>query len=139
LKNLNGCVGCLSRRSFGAIEKELYPFFPNTFCSDALKEIVITLAARLEIKTRIQKGLAQYAFGAKKERNEQTTKAPISIEKRVNRFELHMYKSSRNEDGKFVFFVVKELFKVVETFHHLVWGRRHECSIARSAATNPIL
>src|SRR5580700_6162555 len=134
MKNLNGCVGCLSRRSFGAIEKELDPFFPNTFCSDALKEIVITLAARLEIKTQIQKGLAQYAFGAKKERNQQTTKTPISIKKRVNRFELHMYKSSRNENGKLVFFVVKEVFKAVEAFHHSFWWRRHECSIARSAA-----
>jgi hypothetical protein len=69
MKNLNSRVGCLSRRSFGAIEKELDPFFPNTFCSDALEQIVITLAARLELKTQIQKWLAQDTFVAKKERN----------------------------------------------------------------------
>jgi len=38
-----------------------------------------------------------------------------------------------------VFFIVKEMFETVETFHHSFWGRRHECSIAGSAAANPIL
>jgi len=50
-----------------------------------------------------------------------------------------MYESSLNENGKIVFFVVKEMFKAVETFHHSFWGRRHECSISRAATTNPIL
>jgi len=51
MKNLNGCVGCLPSRSFNAFQKKLDPFFPDPFRSDALKEIVITLAVGLEIKT----------------------------------------------------------------------------------------
>jgi hypothetical protein len=69
MKNLNGCVGCLASRSLGAFQKKLDPFFPDPFRSDALKEIVVTLAVSLEIKTQIQKGLAQDAFGTKKQRN----------------------------------------------------------------------
>ena len=66
---MNGCVGCLASRGLGAFQKKLDPFFPDPLRSDALKEIVVTLAVSLEIKTQIQKGLAQYAFGAKKQRN----------------------------------------------------------------------
>src|SRR3984893_9518689 len=69
MKNLNGCVCCLVSRSLGAFQKKLDPFFPDPFRSDALKEIVVTLAVRLEIKTQIQKWLAQDAFRTKKQRN----------------------------------------------------------------------
>ena len=74
-----------------------------------------------------------------KQRNQQSSEPSIAIEKGMNCFELHMYKSSRNENRKFVFFVVKEVFEAVETFHHSFWWGRHECSITGSAATNLIL
>jgi hypothetical protein len=50
MKNLNGCVGCLAGRGRDAFQKKLDPFFANPFSSDALKEIVVTLAVSLEIK-----------------------------------------------------------------------------------------
>src|SRR5580692_12349004 len=50
-----------------------------------------------------------------------------------------MDQSGLDENRQLVFFIVKEMFKTVETFHHSFWGRRHECSIAGSAAANPVL
>jgi len=69
MENFNRCVGCLASRSLGSFQKELNPFFPDPSRSDALKEVVVTLAVSLEIKTQIQKGLEQDAFGAKQQRN----------------------------------------------------------------------
>jgi hypothetical protein len=68
MKDLNGCVSCLASCSLGAFQKKVDPFFPDSLRSDALKKIVVTLAVSFEIKTQVQKGLAQYAFGAKKQR-----------------------------------------------------------------------
>jgi hypothetical protein len=48
-------------------------------------------------------------------------------------------KSDLDENGRLVFFIVKEMFKTIETFHHSFWGSRHECGIAGSGAANPIL
>src|SRR5450755_3152122 len=57
----------------------------------------------------------------------------------MNRFELHMDKSGLDENRQPVFFIVKEMFKTVETFHHSFWWGGNKCSIARSVAANPIL
>jgi hypothetical protein len=53
MKNLNSCVGCMASRSFGAFQKKFDPFFPDSFHSGALKEIAVTLAVSLEIKTQV--------------------------------------------------------------------------------------
>lgn len=57
----------------------------------------------------------------------------------MNRFELHVDQSGLDENRQFVFFVMNKMLEEIQTLHHSLWGRRHECSIAVSAAANPIL
>ena len=40
----------------------------------------------------------------------------------MNRFELHVYESSLDQNRQLMFFIVKEMFKAVETFHHSFGG-----------------
>src|SRR5438445_5390899 len=139
MENLNGCVRCLTRRSFRTFQKKLAPFLPNSRGADSLKQFIVALTMGLEEKTQIEKRLTQSTFSAEKQRDQQTTKTPVSIKKRVNRFELYVDQSGLDENRQLVFFIVKEMFKAVETFHHSFWGRRHECSISRTATANPVL
>src|ERR1019366_3667877 len=139
MENLNGCVRCLTRRSLHAFEKELDPLLPDSLGANSLKQFVIAVTVCLEEKAQIEKRLTQSALSAEKQRNQQTSQPSIAVEKGMDRLELYMYQSSLNQNGQIVFFVVKEMFKAVEAFHHSLWGRRNKRSVSRTATTNPIL
>ena len=69
----------------------------------------------LEVKTQIEERLTQSAFGAEKQCNQQTAKPTIAIEKRMDRFELHVNESGLDENGQLVFFIVKKMLKALQT------------------------
>src|SRR5713101_8613929 len=70
VKNLNGCAGCLARRSFCALKKKTEPFFPNAFGTNSLKQIVVAFTMSLKKKTQVEERLAQSTFGAEEQRNQ---------------------------------------------------------------------
>src|SRR5216684_5068884 len=139
VKNLNGCAGCLARGSFCALKKKAEPFFPNAFGTNSLKQIVIALTVSLEVKTQIEERLTQSAFGAEKQRNQQSAQPTIAIEKGVDRFELDVNESGLDEHGQLVFFVMKKMLEAVQTLHHELRWRRNKRSVSGTATANPIL
>lgn len=63
----------------------------------------------------------------------------VSIKQRVNRFELHVDQAGLDENGQPILFVMKEMFKAVEAFHHSFWRRGNKWGVSRTAAANPVL
>ncbi|MDQ1411373.1 MAG: hypothetical protein QOJ41_3108, partial [Acidobacteriaceae bacterium] len=135
----NGCAGCLARGSFCALKKKAEPFFPNAFGTNSLKQIVVALTVSLEVKTQIEERFTQSAFGTEKQRNQQTAKSSVAVEKGMDRFELHVDESRLDKNREFVFFVVKEMLEEDQTLHHAFRWRGNKCSVSRTATANPIL
>ena len=52
----------------------------------------------------------------------------------MNRFEPRVDQSSLDENRKFMFFAMNKMLEEIQTLLHSLCGRRHECSIAGSAA-----
>ena len=80
-----------------SFEKKDKPGFPVAFLSNVLQEIVIFLAMSFEIETEIEHRLGKRLLGAKEQGNHQATQTAVSIEKRVDGFELHMRESGFQE------------------------------------------
>ena len=57
----------------------------------------------------------------------------------MNRLELHVDQSGFDKNGQLVLFVVKEMFKAVETFHHLSGEVAQLQHFPRTAVANPAL
>src|SRR5450432_2199044 len=113
VKNLDGCAGCLAGGCFCALKKKTEPFFPNAFGANSLKQIIVALTVDLKVKAQIEKRLAQSAFGAEKQCNQQPAQPAIAIKKGMDRFELQVNDSSLDEHGQLMLFVVKEMFEAV--------------------------
>ena len=111
--NLDGSARRLARRSLCPLKEKREPFFPNTFCPNTLKKIIVAVTVSLEVKAQIEKWLTQSAFGAEKQCNQQPAQPAIAIEKGMDHFELHVNESGLDENRQLMLFVVKEMFEAV--------------------------
>jgi hypothetical protein len=76
---LNGCACCLARHLLCALKKKSNHSSP-TPSVNSLKQIIVALTVGLEVKTQIEKRLAQSAFGAEKQCNQQAARSTLAIE-----------------------------------------------------------
>src|SRR5207249_8446957 len=97
------------------------------------------LSMRLEEQAQIEDRLAQSAAGAKQKCDEQPPKPSVPIEKRMDRFELHMHEAGLNEHGSILPLVVKKKLELSHTFHHQFRRRRNEYGVTRPSAADPVL
>src|SRR5436190_204192 len=93
----------------------------------------------LEEQAQIQNGLAQRACDAQQERSQEAAKATIAVQEWVNGFELDMHESGFDQKRKVWMIRVQEFLERVEALHQTIRGRRHERSVPRPCATDPIL
>src|SRR5205807_6026135 len=114
-------------------------FSPKPLGTNSLKQIVVAWTVSLEVKTKREERHTKSAFGAKKQRNQQSAQPTIANEKGVDRFDLDVNESGLDEHGQLVFFVVKKMLEAVQTLHHAFRWRRNKRSVSRSATANPIL
>ena len=85
-------------RSFGgfcgdfdhALQEEGDPRFPRSAIAHRLQMVVVRLPMLLEIVREVEHWLVQHAAFREQKTDEQSPDTPIAVEKRMDRFELHM-------------------------------------------------
>ena len=65
-------------------DKKPQPGFPIARQPHGLQQVIVLLAMLLEIEAEIQQRLVQRALGTKEERDEQSAKASVAVEKRMD-------------------------------------------------------
>ena len=104
-----------------------------------LQQVVVMVAMCFEKKTQIQQRLPQRFFLAKQQCDQQPAKPAVAVEKRMDRFKLHVNQPQLNQQRQRFAFVVQELLKRIETLHQSIRWRRNERRISRSRAADPVL
>ncbi len=108
-------------------------------CSYALKQVVVPITIRLEVEAEVQKRLPQRTLRAKQERDQQSSKSAVAVEKGVNRLKLHVNQSRFDQNGQLLFLVVEKTLKTVEALHQSIWRRRDKRRIAGTSSADPVL
>jgi hypothetical protein len=93
----------------------------------------------LEIEGEVEQGVPEHAFGVEQKGNEQAPQPSVSIQKRVDGFELHMGERGLDENGGGDGLVVEEIFQCAEALEQDIGRRGHMSGIARACAADPIL
>src|SRR5439155_5817059 len=102
---------------------------------------VVVLGTMLfEVMAEVEKRPRQRAPFTKKEGNQQTTDAPITVEKGMDRLKLRMCQPTMDQQRKRSL-VVKELLEVVQGLMHLMYRRGHERGVRERASSrsDPVL
>lgn len=82
-----------------AFEEKGQPCLPVAILAHGLEEFVVAGAVLLEIEGEVEQGVAEHAFGVEQKGNEQAPQPSVSVQKRVDRFELHMGERGFDENG----------------------------------------
>ena len=94
---------------------------------------------RFEVEAEIENRLAQHLLIAEQQRNQQTTQAAIAVQKRVNRFKLHMRQRRLDQHRHGLRAVVQKKLQLAHAVHHFFGRRRNKGRIAGARAANPVL
>ncbi len=132
--------GSFSRDVDDATQEEREPGLPSAQIPNGLEVVVVLLAVPLEVVREVKDRLVQDASFREEERDQQTADAPVAVEERVDRLELHMCQSDLDERRQVVG-LVNELLEVAKRVGNDVMRRRHEASGVdhRTGRTDPVL
>jgi hypothetical protein len=133
------CVDGAGCRRGDAIEEEVEPRFPLAAVSHAIEQPVVIVAVLLEIQAQVEQRLLQHSGVMQQKRDQQPPDTTVSVQERVDRFELHVSQRSRYEHGILRARLVKG---ALERRHQLIdqrRRRRYEVRVPRPGPADPVL
>ena len=122
-----------------ADEEKFKPSFPRAVFTHLLQEAIVVRPMRFQVEAEIEERLAQNAFCAEIEGHKQTADTPITVQERVDGFELNVEKPGLDKRRQARGILVNEAFELVQTGVQFPDRRGHEERITGPAAANPVL
>ena len=92
-----------------------------------------------EVEGEVEERLPEDAFRAQQEGDEEAAQPAISIQKRVNGFELDVGEGGFEQGPCLNWVVVEEFFHGSHAIEHSIRRGRDEAGISRAAAADPVL
>src|SRR5947207_3028551 len=132
-------IGGLTGGFHDTRQEEIEPTLPVAGLAHGLEALVIGVAVGLEIKAEIEERAAQHALLAEEQRDKQPPEPAVAVEERVDGLELYMSEPRLHEDGNLRRSRVQEPLEIAHASPDLARRRRHEGSIARPRAADPVL
>ncbi|MCY1525464.1 hypothetical protein D9M68_604430 [compost metagenome] len=104
-----------------------------------MKEAVVLLPVRFQVKTEVQQWFLENLLFNQEQGNQQPAEATIAIQKRVDRFELHVQKSGLDKRWDLAGVVLEEALEIAEARLHFADRGRHIMGIPRPGPAEPVL
>ncbi|MNE59637.1 hypothetical protein D3C80_1547470 [compost metagenome] len=93
----------------------------------------------LQVEAEVEQRLSQNAVHAQIQGYKQTADTTITVEKRMDRFKLHMQQSSFDQCRQARLVVMHETFERIQATGHFSYGWRHKKCVTGPRSANPIL
>ncbi len=138
-RDRGGSVKRLICRCRNAFQEKREPLFPGTTFAHFLQQTIVFRPMGFEVKTQVEKGLAQYTLHTQKERNKQAPDPAVAIQKRVNRFKLNMQEGGLDQRRQVRSVLMHETLEGVEHACKLAHWRRYIQGVAGTRAADPVL
>ena len=133
--SLHGALGRVAH----AVGEEREPLLPISRLPHALQQVVVARAVLLEVQGQVQERLPQHPLGAQQQGDQEPSDAPVTVQKGMNRLELHVGERRLEQDRRRFRLVVQPAFERPHAFRDALRGRRDEHRVPRPGSPYPVL